>query len=464
MNNGEGCIDDGFNEGPTTNPNDPANLFPDTAMNTGGSTKGTMQLQFGPETLQDDKMQLLGMGLNVEHKAVICSICHIAVPPKKLYDHFGLANHHPAKDFQTGQRLSFFTRSFCTKFIKDHQLPEAFETPKTIIEAIPGLTVRLEMMTCSHCGYAAVTNDTLVRHRKNCAQGQTFKGPAQSFNASRIKENFGVKLPPPSDPNPLDAALLFHQQFASDPYTALPIQASCHPRELDIFLAQENWLGEVVGMTGQEITELARKARPDLRERVKESVLRYALSVVTELQGTESAIRLAMGDYNKCVCLQFPPITELLKLKSSSSGHSTSWFRAVDDSTQKRYSNIVTDMILFSIGLALKNFKDFHRPVSSALKQAAEEYVATLGSNKTDEDRMLQEFLYELFTQERSGSNQYSLIVYLFLILYSFCQEGHLAKAGIITQYISAIVFFGRGAIFKAIGESIESTNEGFFS
>jgi hypothetical protein len=38
-------------------------------------------------------------------------------------------------------------------------------------------------------------------------------------------------------------------------------------------LAQENWLGDVDGMTGQEIAELARKAWLDLKEKVKESVM-----------------------------------------------------------------------------------------------------------------------------------------------------------------------------------------------
>ena len=57
-------------------------------------------------------------------------------------------------------------------------------------------------------------------------------------------------------------------------------------------------------------------------------------------------------------------------------------------------------MILFNIGLALKNFGEFQQPVSLALRQAAEEYVETLGSNETEEDQALQMFLYQLFTQE----------------------------------------------------------------
>ena len=263
-------------------------------------------------------MQLLGIGLNIEHKVVICSTCYIVITPRVLYSHFWtiLKKHHTPKDFQLGQRLAFFTQEFCTKFIKDHQLKE-IESPETTIQAIPSLTVCLEMMACSHCGYAAGVKETLQKHLKVCTQGQILKGPAQTFQNSKTKGFFRVTLPPPSNPNPLDAALLSHQQSASNPYAAVPIQASHHPQELVIFLAQENWLGEVDGMTGQEITELARKAQLNLKEKVKESVLCYALSTVTKLQSTESAVRLTMGDYNRWIVSHFPLVTEPLELKLS---------------------------------------------------------------------------------------------------------------------------------------------------
>jgi hypothetical protein len=78
----------------------------------------------------------------------------------------------------------------------------------------------------------------------------------------------------------------------------------------------------------------------------------------------------------------------------------------VDYNTQKQYGRVCTKMILFNIGLALKNFGDFQWPVSSTLRQAAEEYVRTLGSDETKKDQASQKFLYQLFTQERGGCTQ----------------------------------------------------------
>jgi hypothetical protein len=131
--------------------------------------------------------------------------------------------------------------------------------------------------------------------------------------------------------------------------------------------------------------------------------------------------------------------------------------------TQVRYGKVCTDMILFCIGLALGDFEDFQRPVSSALRSAAEQYVTTLGSEEADEDQALQSLLHQLFTQDCGSGSRYTLTIYQFLILYSFRQQGHLAKAGVITQYISAIVFFGRATFFNAIEESRNVTNDGFF-
>jgi len=120
-------------------------------------------------------------------------------------------------------------------------------------------------------------------------------------------------------------------------------------------------------------------------------------------------------------------------------------------------------MVLFCIGLASGDFEDYPRPVSPAQKLAADKFVAALGSGKKDESQALQCFLYALFTQDREDSSRYVFPVYQFLILYSFRKDGHLAKASVITQYISAIVFFGRGTIFKAIVESMERNKRGYF-
>jgi hypothetical protein len=277
-------------------------------MGTDGGSGTTTQLPFGTETLQTPQMQELGIGINIEHKVVICSICNKAILPNMLFVHLrepngilqksGVGRHHVSGSFKPGRKLAFFTKAFCAKFIEDHKLEDPIN-PQTIIQAIPGLTVRLKMLCCSHCGYAAVTHRSLSGHKKVCPQSVVEECQAQTFNSSITKLCFGVRLPHQSNPSPLVAAILFRQQFSTDLHAAVPVQATLHPREMNIFLRYENWLNEVDGMTGSQITELARRAQPDLRERVKETILRYALVVVTKLQGIDDSVSLALGDYNE---------------------------------------------------------------------------------------------------------------------------------------------------------------------
>jgi hypothetical protein len=268
-------------------------------MDVDGATQSIVQLEFGPETTQDKHMQLLGIGVNLHHKLVICTVCHFVIPPEKLYQHIRTSKHHEKRDFKKGQRLAFVTREFCTKFINTHHL-EIPQQPKCTIPAIPGLAVRTNMMICSHCGYAVQTKTQLSRHIASvCPQAEISTGPAQKFLSSH-GGYFGVQLPTRSKPNPLNPATLFLKQFASDPYDAVPIQAATHPREMNLFLATENWLIEVDGMTGHQITGFARGARPDLRVGVKKNLLDYIQKVIKKLiENGDSAERLAIGDYTR---------------------------------------------------------------------------------------------------------------------------------------------------------------------
>lgn len=270
-------------------------------MDTDEATPSSFQLDFGTETLQDEEMQSLGIGINSGHNLVICTICHSAIVPEKLYSHIRIPGHHEKKDFKKGQRLAFVTKEFCQQFISNHDLGDPnSKQPKSIIPAIPGLEIRTGMMICSCCGYAVQTKKALCRHQAlNCPQGRILKGPAQTFLISLHSRYFGVKLPPRSNFNPQDSTALFYKQFASDPYTDIPIQATIHPREMNIFLTRENWLDEVDGMTGHQITKLARGALPNLRARARKSVSHYILKRVNELKGGEHPTQIAMGDYNK---------------------------------------------------------------------------------------------------------------------------------------------------------------------
>lgn len=145
-------------------------------------------------------------------------------------------------------------------------------------------------------------------------------------------------------------------------------------------------------------------------------------------------------------------------------GKSTSWFQPVESNTQKTYAGVCTSMVLFVLGLASKEFENYPQEVTSAQKSAAEAFRETLDSTDTQEKQdALQKLLYKLFTQERGDLNRYDLTVYRFLILYSFREDGSLQRSGVITQFISAIVFFGRGAIFNKVLEVMKKTKHGFF-
>jgi hypothetical protein len=53
----------------------------------------------GPETLQDNEMQLLGITINLVHRVVICMSYHSALLLEKLHDHIWKHGHHKHKYF-----------------------------------------------------------------------------------------------------------------------------------------------------------------------------------------------------------------------------------------------------------------------------------------------------------------------------------------------------------------------------
>ena len=119
-------------------------------------------------------------------------------------------------------------------------------------------------------------------------------------------------------------------------------------------------------------------------------------------------------------------------------------------------------MVLFSIGLALEKFKHYSPSVDPAQKSAAKAFLKALGTEEHLEQGALQKFLFALYMQGSQGSSQYAFTIYCFLILRSFHQKGNLSKSSVITQYISKIVFFGRGAIFNKICSDMEEKKSGY--
>ena len=120
-------------------------------------------------------------------------------------------------------------------------------------------------------------------------------------------------------------------------------------------------------------------------------------------------------------------------------------------------------MVLFCLGLALQVFTNYEALVEEDERAAAENFFQALQSDEEEQDVALQKFFFSLFTQNKRESSRFTLTIYRFLILYSFRPSGNLQKSSMITQYISAIVFFGRGAIFNEIQEAMRQTKTGFF-
>lgn len=159
----------------------------------------------------------------------------------------------------------------------------------------------------------------------------------------------------------------------------------------------------------------------------------------------------------------------ILLTQPPSSGWSSSWFNPLQENSQEIYAKTGTDMVLFCIGLAIGQFPCYSREVEFAQKSAALDFLGFLqysneGSGKKDLQAALQRFLLTLFTQNKHDSSRYTFTVFRFLVLYSFRREGCLAKSGTITQYISRIVFFGRGAIFNEIKKVMTKNRHGYFT
>ena len=60
-------------------------------------------------------------------------------------------------------------------------------------------------------------------------------------------------------------------------------------------------------------------------------------------------------------------------------------------------------------------------------------------------------------------TDKYSSLVYSFVVLYSFCKEGHLNRCNTFTQHFSQVIWFGRVSIYTAIKEKSMKTGLGFF-
>jgi hypothetical protein len=232
---------------------------------------------------------------------MICTICKTTVAPRKMHQHIRKPDHNSKEGFVNGKRLDYATHEFCSSIAKDHKLEDPKDCqPKTIIPAIPGLPIYSGLYCCRECGYACKTEMRITGHqRKADHKVGFFQGPAQTYVPSSKRQYFAVTVKNTPAPNPLDPFTLFEQQFSSNPYKDITVQASSHPAEMNIFLSHENWLEEVKGMTRTKISTTATNPLPELQKQVREVVDSWTSTLSSNLESASGSIKLRIGDYNK---------------------------------------------------------------------------------------------------------------------------------------------------------------------
>ena len=70
---------------------------------------------------------------------------------------------------------------------------------------------------------------------------------------------------------------------------------------MNIFLASENWLGEVEGMKDAQIFAIAENSLPEHREKVREVVDSWMSALDSKLSDAACSVKLSIGDYNEWV-------------------------------------------------------------------------------------------------------------------------------------------------------------------
>ena len=136
-----------------------------------------------------------------------------------------------------------------------------------------------------------------------------------------------------------------------------------------------------------------------------------------------------------------------------------------NEKSRQSYCKVATDLVVFCLGVITGDITQFKTAFTQEMADAGVNFVKTLQrTSKTDQDAALQDFLYSIFSQKRSGeADKYSLLVFCFLVLYSFTKGGSLQCCSVLTQAFSKTIFFARGAIFNAIAAEATRENKGFY-
>lgn len=150
----------------------------------------------------------------------------------------------------------------------------------------------------------------------------------------------------------------------------------------------------------------------------------------------------------------------------NSIGYTTNKLRALSQEAVRNYSGALVDLIVFTLGIINNSFDTWKRSTyNKEIEDAGFSFIGAIAAG-TEQDLKdtLQSLILAIFNQKRTGTaDKYSSLVYSFLVLYSFCKEGHLNRCNTFTQYFSRIIWFGRISIYNAIKEQARKTGSGFF-
>ena len=247
---------------------------------------------WGDDVIQDQEMLGLGLVVYLPLHILICIGCKTVVDPKGIYDHV------------RGDRPSVqVTKSYCLSLEKRFSL-----TPKAGLEAkrpllrsaIPCLKIREGLVRCTECNHAmehkrsfhgahSCTNSTIV----SSLASQSF------FPHEHQGRYFGVTLPTqPREEHPVDVVQAFKDAFPNPSPANVPIRLPDDAREANHFLATQNWIPALDGLTGGEIEDVIKGANPDLRPLVSAAITRYIFRVAKGLEDIGShSPRVSMGSY-----------------------------------------------------------------------------------------------------------------------------------------------------------------------
>lgn len=132
----------------------------------------------------------------------------------------------------------------------------------------------------------------------------------------------------------------------------------------------------------------------------------------------------------------------------------------------RNYSGALADLVVFTLGVISGSFDRWKKTIyNEEIEAAASSFVGTVDmGTEQDPKEALQSLIFAIFSQKRTGmADKYSSLVYSFIVLYSFCKEGHLNRCNTFTQYFSRVIWFGRVSIYNAIKKKTITTGLGFF-